>query len=82
MAKGKKYNDMYKHRGYGEDFVTGHDREVGRHSHAGLPDEPVMKLYPKNRMMRGARLDDTRSEIDAIQTDSEEQIAQRLSHQK
>lgn len=80
-TKGKKMSKKYK-RGYGENFVTGHDSMVGRDSHAGLPDQKVMKEYPRNKMMPGSRLDDTMSEIDAIQTDSERQIQRRLSHQK
>lgn len=74
--------ERYERRGYGRDFVTGHDPMVGRDSHAGLPDQLVMEEYPRNKMMKGGRLDDTMSEIDAIQTDSERQVQRRLSHQK
>jgi hypothetical protein len=64
------------------DFVTGHDPKIGRNDYAGLPQDKVMEEYPKNRMRRGAYLDDSMSEIDAIQVDSEHQVESNLSHQK
>jgi len=63
-------------------FVTGHDPEVGRHDHAGMPKETVMSSYPPNRARRGGYLDDTMAEIDAIQVDSDHQVESHLSHQK
>lgn len=63
-------------------FVEGHDPSVGKGDFANLPSEPVMKLFPKNRMHPGGYLDDTISDIDAIQTDSEREIQRKLSHQK
>lgn len=72
----------HRHGAPSHDFITGHDPEVGRDDFAGMPPELVMSSYPPNRMHPGGRLDDTMSEIDAIQTDSERQIESRLSHQK
>lgn len=63
-------------------FVTGHDPEIGRNDFAGLPQEKVMSMYPPNRARRGGYLDDTISEIDAIQVDSDHQVERHLSHQK
>lgn len=63
-------------------FVTGHDPEIGRDDYAGLPSEKVMAKYPPNRMRRGGYLDDSMSEIDAIQMDSDHVIESHLSHQK
>jgi hypothetical protein len=71
-----------KERKSRRDFVTGHEPSVGRNDFAGLPRDEVMEEYPRNRMMPGSRLDDTMSEIDAIQTDSEGQLESHLSHQK
>ena len=68
--------------GMHHNFVTGHDPEVGRMDYAGLPRETVMSLYPPNRARRGGYLDDTMSEIDAIQVDSDHQVESHLSHQK
>ena len=85
----KKYEKMHQegdmhHHGadYHKDFVTGHDPEVGRHDFAGMPKETVMSLYPPNKARRGSYLDDSISEIDAIQTDSDYQVESQLSHQK
>lgn len=64
------------------DFVTGHDPEVGRGDFSGMPTETVMASYPPNRARRGSYLDDTISEIDAIQVDSDHQVESHLSHQK
>jgi len=74
----KKYSGKKMHR----DFVTGHDPEVGRSDFAGLPRESVMSAYPPNRARRGGYLDDSISEIDAIQVDSDHQVESQLSHQK
>lgn len=63
-------------------FVSGHDPEIGRDSFAGLPEDKVMSAYPPNRARRGGYLDDTMSEIDAIQRDSDHQTERHLSHQK
>ena len=63
-------------------FVEGHDRSIGRNDYAGLPREVVMKEFPKNKMHPGAYLDDSISDIDAIQDDSVRQMQSRLSNQK
>lgn len=63
-------------------FVEGHEPGVGKGDFANLPREVVMKEYPRNRMHPGARLDDTISDIDAIQSDSVSELQRRLSNQK
>lgn len=65
-----------------KDFVTGHYPGIGRNDFAGMPRETVMDSYPPTRMRRGAYLDDSMAEIDAIQVDSEHQVESNLSHQK
>jgi hypothetical protein len=64
------------------DFVTGHDPMVGRNDFANMPPKAVNAAYPKSHVGKGGYLDDTMSEIDAIQMDSERQIERHLSHQK
>lgn len=84
MAANKKYSQdrKFKMDEYGNNFVTGNDPMVGRDSPAGLPEEKVMKKYPKNRARAGGYLDDSMAEIDAIQLDSQKQRERNLSHQK
>lgn len=78
---GKKYYQDRK-KGMKGGFVTGNDPSVGRSDHAGMPKETVMSSYPENSMRKGAYLDDSMSEIDAIQKDSNYQVESKLSHQK
>lgn len=79
----KRYERDHRRGDVGHtDFVTGHDPEIGRDSFAGMPNETVMSSYPPNRDRRGGRLDDSMSEIDAIQVDSDHQVESHLSHQK
>jgi len=87
MKKGAKRSDYRRMNDYDGSmdhhrFVTGHDPDVGRDDHAGLPKETVMSPYPPNRARRGGYLDDSMAEIDAIQVDSDHQVESHLSHQK
>lgn len=77
-SRGMKKHSDDKHGA----FVTGHDPEVGRMDHSGMPKETVMSSYPPNRSRRGGYLDDSMAEIDAIQVDSDHQVERNLSHQK
>ena len=83
-SRGMKRYECSHHEGEHRhrSFVTGHDPEVGRDDFAGMPKETVMASYPPNRARRGGYLDDTMSEIDAIQVDSDHQVEAHLSHQK
>lgn len=78
----KRYERERRHASSHKDFVTGHDPEIGRDDFAGMPRDVVMEKYPPNRARRGGYLDDTISEIDAIQVDSDHQVESKLSHQK
>lgn len=77
----RKMNDDDYSGGH-ERFVTGHEPDIGRDDHAGMPKETVMSPYPPNRARRGGYLDDSMAEIDAIQVDSDHQVESHLSHQK
>lgn len=70
--------------GYGMygDFVKGHDPDIGRDSHAGLPDEKVMSYYPKGKSMRGGYMDDSISDIDQVQNQADKTSYSHMSHQK
>lgn len=81
-SRGMKRAERRMHGDRGGSFVEGRDPAIGRNDFAGLPRETIMEEYPRNRMMPGSRLDDTMSEIDAIQSDSERQLERYLSHQK
>lgn len=63
-------------------FMTGHDEGIGRSDFAGMPKEMRMEEYPRNRMHPGSYLDDTMTDIDAIQTDSVSQMQKHMSYQK
>lgn len=78
----ERYESRRHERSERRGFVEGHDPSIGRNDFAGLPRDVVMQEYPRNRMSPGSRLDDTMSEIDAIQSDSERQLERHLSHQK
>ncbi len=78
----KKYYGSEGGSGKNRGFVTGHDPDIGRSDFSGMPKETYMDPYPPNKMRRGAYLDDSMAEIDAIQVDSEKQVESNLSHQK
>ncbi len=63
-------------------FVTGHDPDIGRDSHSGMPDEKVMSYYPKSKSMKGGYIDDTMSDIDSVQNQAEKTSYSHMSHQK
>lgn len=64
------------------EFAEGHDPMVGRHDFAGLPQEKIMKNYPKStRLTRDERLDDTMSEIDDVDERAEMKRQRYLSNQ-
>ncbi len=84
---GKKYYEKgmkkYMKEGRkGSGFVTGHNPGIGRNDHAGLPSEKVMSNYPPNRSMKGGYLDDTISDIDAVQYQGDKVTYSNMSHQK
>ncbi len=75
----KKY---MKEGGGGKGFVTGHAPDIGRNDHAGMPSEKVMASYPPNRAMKGGYLDDTMSDIDAVQSQGDKARYSNMSNQK
>lgn len=78
-SRGMKKHEEKRDR---RSFVTGHDPEIGRDSHAGLPEDKVMAAYPANRSRRGGYLDDSMSGIDEVQMDSDRQVERHMSNQK
>ena len=81
----KKYmKDSRKSGGYGEygAFVVGHDPDIGRDSHAGMPDMKVMAKYPKSKSMKGGYINDTMTDIDSVQNQAERTSYSNMSHQK
>lgn len=62
-------------------FVVGHDPKIGRGSFANMPQEVIMKEYPKPRHL-GAYLDDTMVDIDEVNDRSIGRAARHESYQK
>ena len=63
-------------------FVTGHDESIGKGSHANMPQEVMMKEYPKSKSYSGPEYDDTMSDIDEICGRSESKRSKYISNQK
>lgn len=63
-------------------FVTGNDPEVGRRDFAGLPQEKVMKEYPRAPELRGEYIDDSLTGIDEVNSYGEGRAARFRSYQK
>jgi hypothetical protein len=63
-------------------FVTGHDPHVGRRDFAGMPEDKVMKLFPRAPELRGGHLDDTITGIDEVNTYGESRAEKYRSYQK
>lgn len=68
--------------GQGKGFVEGHDEGVGHGDFANLPQEKVVKMYPKASALRGGMIDDTITGIDAIDRGCEAMTMRHLSNQK
>lgn len=66
----------------GKGFTTGHDEGVGKGSHANMPQEVMMREYPKSRNYPGGNLDDTMSDIDSIASMTESKASRHMSRQK
>lgn len=65
-----------------DSFVTGNDPMVGRGSYANLPDQVMMKQYPRSPELRGGYLDDSMDGIDEINAYGERQADRFRSYQK
>jgi hypothetical protein len=72
---------MKEKRSHGS-FVDGHDEAIGRNDTAGMPREVVMKEYPRSRMLRGGKLDDSITGIDDVISHSEGKADKYISNQK
>lgn len=68
--------------GHGKGFVEGHDAAIGHGDFANLPQEKMIKAYPKPSHLRGGTLDDTMTGIDHIQHQGESKAMRHLSNQK
>ena len=65
-----------------DSFVTGNDPMVGRGDYANLPQQVMMKQYPRSPELRGGYLDDSMNGIDEINSYSERQADRFRSYQK
>lgn len=63
-------------------FVEGHDENIGKGEHANMPKEVMMKAYPKCAEARDKELDDTMSDIDAVQEHAASRRNRYVSNQK
>ena len=63
-------------------FVEGHNEMEGRGDFANMPQNVIMRPYPKNRMDAGGHLDDTITGIDEVIHHSEGQRMRHVSNQK
>ena len=63
-------------------FVTGNDPSVGRGDYANLPQEKVMREYPRAPTLKGGYLDDSVTGIDEINSYGEGRAAKYRSYQK
>ena len=63
-------------------FVTGNDPSVGRRDFAGLPQEKIMKEYPRSPVLKNGMLDDSMRGIDDINSYAEGRAAKYRSNQK
>lgn len=63
-------------------FVEGHDEGVGKGNFANMPQEAMMKSYPKNKGKRNENIDDTISDIDDVISNSESKRSRYISNQK
>ena len=77
----KRKHERRERDNYGS-FVDGHDPAIGRGDFANLPQDKIVRQFPRNRMYPGGRLDDSITGIDAIQSDSEGEVMRHLSNQK
>lgn len=66
----------------GKGFSVGHDEKVGKGSFANLPQDVIMKEYPKNKGARGGYMDDTITGIDSVVRGSEAKASKHMSNQK
>ena len=66
----------------GRGFVEGHDENIGKGSHANMPQEVMMKDYPKSRMGRAGELDDSVTDIDYLQDVAASKRDRYVSDQK
>lgn len=72
-----------KHKKSGhKGFVEGHDQSIGHGNFANLPQEVMMKEYPKNKMLRSGMLDDTITGIDNVISRGEVTTSKHISNQK
>lgn len=63
-------------------FVEGHDPKEGRGDFANMPQEVIMKAYPRNSMRPDAELDATITGVDDVMKGSEGKRMRYVSNQK
>ena len=63
-------------------FIEGHDENIGKGEHANMPQEKMMRPYPKFKQNVDPMIDDTMSDIDSLQTRSEGKRSKYISNQK
>lgn len=63
-------------------FAEGHDEMIGRGSFANMPQDVIMKEYPKNKGARGGYMDDTITGVDEVIRGSEGKTSRYMSNQK
>ena len=63
-------------------FVEGHDKSIGKGSHANMPQDVYMKNYPKPRMGGDREIDDSMSDIDDVQAQAASKRNSNVSYQK
>jgi len=68
--------------GSSKGFKDGKDENIGRSSFANMPQEVIMKPYPKNQLPAGNMLDDTIEGVDEVIQQAERKRTQNVSWQK
>lgn len=63
-------------------FVTGHQPGVGKGDFANMPQDKMMKSYPKAKSYRDTDLDDSMGGIDSCIGASENKARKYMSNQK
>lgn len=63
-------------------FVEGHNPKEGHGSFANMPQEVIMRPYPKNKVSRDNEIDDTISGIDNVVKVAEGKRSKYMSNQK
>ena len=63
-------------------FVEGHDEGIGKGNFANLPQEVMMKPFPRNKMLKNGMIDDSMTGIDDMISSGEVNVSKHISRQK